>query len=430
MSDETALWENVTSAFFTQFYQNNDAGIRNFTTTIQLNSQDSVLRNGVISTTFNYTQFLKYIAQNATTVETLGYYAVYPLNTVQGNVQYVTALIATMPGWENLNTPVAVPLLPGQTRAPTVAPSAVPTVSLVPTVPLNTSEPTTSPTLVSTENPSTVPTLLPSEGAASDAPSTTPTTITSSLAPSSAKVIPIELVEIDLFSIELSLKGGGALEDDEIELWQQVTAQWFTNFFSSGSDSRRLQASGVDTMMTEFTFVRQEPDNTIIYHQYMEYSTTEDDDDPESVAVQPFNDDDANTEYGTILQNEFANMKGLKLPLKAPVIPNQDKLPPDEEEGKEDDDGNMFSMGVLIGIIAAGAAVLLVCMYVGYSAMKGSSNSNDDERRRDHESEASPQLFHITSDEDMSTIMDDPYTSQKQKAFENKILDVGYGDQR
>lgn len=425
LPEREQLWENVTRDFFTQFYFNNDdVGIRNFTTTISFESQDSVLRGGVIVTTFNYSQTLEYIILSVNETEMPSFYAVYPLSTAEGNAQYAADLVQAFAGWENLRVPILVPLLPGMTRPPTIAPSAAPSVSLVPTAPQSTSAPTLSPTrsLAPSEIPSILPSQFPSESAASAEPSSVPSMAATSLAPS-AEEIPIE---IDLLDIEMRLDGGGALEADEIELWQEVTAEWFANYFSS-DNRRRLQDHGVQTMITEFTFVRQEPDNTIVYHQYMAYSASAGAEDPETVAVLPFTDEDANMEYGTILQSQFANMEGLILPLQTPVVPDQNATSPIDEI----DDSGGLSRGAFIGIIAAGAAVLLVCVYVTYSLVQGCDDDGDGnvaDEQQDNESELSPQ-FHITSDEDISTL-DDPYMTQKQRSFENKILDVGYGDQR
>ncbi|GAX09587.1 hypothetical protein FisN_38Lh008 [Fistulifera solaris] len=416
-----SLWENVTRNFFNQFYAQNDVGIRNFTTVISFLSQNSVLRDEVIVTTFNYSQVLTYTSLNGT--QTPGYYAVYPLTTVEGNLQYATALNLTFAGWENLKVPIAVPLLPGQTRAPTFAPTEAPTTSLLPTV-RNTTAPSVSPTLASSESPSVVLSQAPTALASSEAPSAVPSMVETSLAPSAAAT-PVEPVEVSLMNIRLPLEGGGVLEDNEIDMWERVTAEWFEGYFVNNG-RRRLQAS----MVSAFTFVRQDEDNAILYNQTMDYAATNDTPDAEVVALLPFNDEAANTEYGELLRTEFANMRDLVLPLEVPSIlgPN---ATPEEGEGGNDDDDSGLSMGVLIGIIVAGAAVLLVCAYVAYSFVQGSGDGSvgvEQRDQRDNQSEVSPQFIISPSEEDLS-LMEDPYLPPKQKSFESKILDVGYGDQ-
>ncbi len=380
-----------------------------------------MLRNEVIVTTFNYSQVLTYTSLNGT--QTPGYYAVYPLTTVEGNVQYATALNLTFAGWENLKVPIAVPLLPGQTRAPTFAPTEAPTTSLLPTV-LNTTAPSSSPTLALSESPTSVLSQAPTVLASSEAPSVVPSMVETSLAPSAA-VNPSEPVQVSLMNIRLPLEGGGLLEDDEIDMWERVTAEWFEGYFVDNG-RRRLQAS----MVSAFAFVRQDEDNAILYNQTMEYAATNDTADPEVVALLPFNDETANREYGELLRTEFANMRDLVLPLEVPSVLGQNATP--EEEGGNDDSDSGLSMGVLIGIIAAGAAVLLVCAYVAYSFVQGSGDGSvgvEQRDQRDNQSEVSPQFIISPSEEDLS-LMDDPYVPPKQKSFESKILDVGYGDQR
>jgi hypothetical protein len=424
IEDETryALWENVTRNFFQQFYAENDVGIRNFTTVISFLSQDSVLRNEVIVTTFNYSQQLTYTSLNGT--QTPGYYAVYPLTTPEGNAQYATALNLTFQGWENLKVPIAVPLLPGQTRAPTFAPTEAPTTSLQPTM-RNTTAPSSVPTVAASESPSVVLSQAPTVLASSEAPSAVPSIAVTSLAPSAAATT--EPVEARLMNIRLPLEGGGRLEDDEIDMWERVTAEWFEGYFVSNG-RRRLQES----MVSAITFVRQDQDNSILYNQTLEYGATDDTADPEVVALLPFNDEAANREYGELLRTEFANMGELVLPLAVPSILGEDITPDEEGDGGSDDDDSGLSMGVLIGIIAAGAAVLLVCAYVGYGFVRGSGDGSvgvEQRDQRDNQSEVSPHFIISPSEEDLS-LMEDPYVPPKQKSFESKILDVGYGDQR
>lgn len=425
-----SLWENTTRDFFNQFYFNNDVGIRNFTTDISFLSQDSVLRNGVIVTTFNYSQSLAYTSLDGS--QTPGYYAVYPFTTEEGNAQYVAALNLSFTGWENMMVPLPVPLLPGQTGAPSFAPSGAPAASLIPSVgpsalTVNSSAPSLFPSLAPSQIPSLGLSEAPSELAASNEPSSVPSMAETSLAPSSEETTaePVEMIDVLLMNIQLPLKGGGVLEDDEIDMWERVTDEWFADFFS-GSDRRRLQASGIESIISKFTFVRQEEDNSIVYNQNLKYEASEETADSEAVALLPFNDDEANVKYGEILQREFANMKGLILPLTIPKILGRNATPLDEGIG---DDDSGLSMGALIGIIAAGAAVLLVCAYVAYGVVRGSGDGDIGVEQRDHESEVSPQ-FHMSRSEEELSMMDDPYMPHKQKSFDDKILDVGYGDRR
>jgi hypothetical protein len=366
--EEVIIWETLTEEWMLQFYEKvmttSDQPLFNFRTFVVLENQTTYIVDDVPHTEIIYSQFVAFEAYPWS--NTAVFYARYPFTLFDANTQYGQRLRSGL-NWKDLELPVEVPLMPGETRAPTMSPTATPTAQ-------PSGQPSMSPSLVPSIAPSIAPSAIRSS-APSGVGSPSPTArVIAPVAPPAGSVM-----NETLRGLQLTLRNAGELV--EIEEWEKATADWFTNFFvgvPGPGPLRRLQVSNVENVSTQISFVSNNVTvddtnksiNTITYDQALTYVAGEGTLSSEAYATLPFEDNVGNTEYGNILKT-FSNMEQVDVPLTIPIVPEQEGGGNGEEPGEPENYDDGMSAGGIVGILFALLIVALaLAAFVGFNRRK------------------------------------------------------------
>lgn len=372
-SDDIFTWETITEEWMLKFYANlmleSDQPLFNFRTFVVLESQSTRIVDNIPYTVVVYSQFVAFEAYpwSGTAI----FYARYPFTKFSANYGYGVELRTGLKKWKDLVIPVEIPLMPGETRAPTTSPTVQPT-----------TQPTASPSLFPTIIPTVSPSAMPSE-----IPSTVPSLVPS-FSPTAGVEEPSRLdgavVNETLLGLQLSLRNAGELV--EVEEWENATADWFSSYFLEGPGSRRrLQVENVENMATQISFISGEVTlddtntsiNTITYDQFLTYVARDGALTSEAYAILPFEDNASNIQYGNRLRT-FSNMEQVEVPLASPVVPDQGGGGNGgATDGTNNYDDGISAGGIVGALFASLIVALVIAGFIGFHRRKR-------QREKDH----------------------------------------------
>jgi hypothetical protein len=353
---------------------------------------------------------------------------------------------------------------------PTVRPSISPAPSFPPTA-LNattTSDapsdvPTVSPTAEATERPSDVPTAVPT--AAPTVPEGDPTKEPTTKAPTTEEPTteaPVTATEAPtgtrtratVDGVAVKLTGVQVLKPDDLAVFLGVTRTWFEEFFN-GIDNGRLLAfgDGIDSipyLSTKIIFSQQTTEENssgvnvtrVVYNQRLTYEEASGAVlEPEDIVRLPFEDETANRELVTRLQDSDESTAFRRLSGTIPV-PSVNTVIPPIVRPDDGDDGGFPQWAIYACAGGGGFLLLLLVVALVWRRGRGASGTTktgvpsiyqqsyqeepDIFSYDDEGNERPPASFNISASEDVSTIHDG-YASGQNIPQRNSLE---YGDQR
>jgi len=180
-------------------------------------------------------------------------------------------------------------------------------------------------------------------------------------------------------NVQLQFVSVTELSRAEIQSFNEITEEWFENYYAEREGRRVLQQTiPVRNMVTKIETTSQnyvpvgsndiaeDYTNTITYQQTLLYDASDAAFDPETYVVLPFLNNAANTACGNALKADIDAFQSVKLPIASP-----ENLTTVVEPVPEESSG--ISVGVLIGALAGG--VFLIAVAVGVFLVRKKKNS-------------------------------------------------------
>ena len=181
--------------------------------------------------------------------------------------------------------------------------------------------------------------------------------------------------------IFLSFNNVSFMSEPEIETFERLTKTWYETFFYQRS-GRLLQSLTLDAwnMQTAIEVNEQkinlsEDDtllvNKITYNQTIAYTAKSTNLGAKTYITLPFEDFNANTEYGGTLKSQMVAFLGLRSPLPIPKF-----------ETKTENEGEGSAIGILVGASVGVAALLLlvIVLCVGILVKKRRDDAGEGQR--------------------------------------------------